>query len=386
LELDDTDITILKNNEILYMETNKKPFSTDNYINEYKKIEYIKKGGYGEVYKAKHYLTQKIVAIKEINLKNIKSNDLYNISRESSFLFSLKHKNIIKIYNSYLTLEALYIVMKYAEGGELTNVIKKDEGLDEKLCKFYFHQIYEAVRFIHNNNTVHRDLKPNNILFMDKEMKHIVIIDFGISGFYNKNQKEEIRAGTIYYVPPEIALKKDYKSNPKIDIWSLGIILYLLKFGKYPFNGKTHEEILKNIGYNALTFPNENNKISSTLFELLIGLLEKNPDKRIDINSNLFNLWFEDNIYSPIDIKTKLYLRTPSPLFTRSHRRNSVISSTKIVNLMTLSPEKKRTEKKTKTTKFLTKVINKNPHYMKETENQVNRNKKSSIFLKDGIQ
>lgn len=277
--------------------------------------------------------------------------------------------------------------MKYAEGGELTNIINKDKGLDENTCKFYFRQIYEAVRFIHNNNIVHRDLKPNNILFKDKERKKIVIIDFGISGLYNKNIKEEIKAGTVYYVPPEIALKKDYDSDPKIDIWSLGIILYLLKFGKFPFDGKNREEILKNIGYNTVTFPNNN--LSTTLFNLLLGLLEKNPIKRININSNLFELWFEDNIYTPIKIeggKTNLHLRTPSPLFNQSKRRNTVFYSTnKIINLMTIVPEKSRNDKKTKTTKLLTQVIKKNPHYMNQTENQVNRNKKKSTFLKDGI-
>ena len=389
LEIDDSDISILKNNDILYLEKNQKPFLTENYINEYQKIEYIKEGGYGKVYKAKHNLTQKIVAIKKINLKKIKSSELYNISRESSYLFSLKHKNIIKIYNSYLTLEELCIVMKYAEGGELTNIINKEKGLDEKLCKFYFRQIYEAVRFIHNNNIVHRDLKPNNILFKDKERKNIVIIDFGISGLYNKNIKEEIKAGTVYFVPPEIALKKDYTSDPKIDIWSLGIILYLLKFGKFPFDGKNKEEILKNIGYSILTFPNNIN-LSTTLFNLFLGLLEKNPDKRININSNLFELWFEDNIYTPIDlhdnVKTSLHLRTPSPLFNQGKRRNTVFSSVNnMINLLNIYPEKSRNDKKTKTTKLLTQVIKKNPHYMKETENQVNRNKKKSIFLKDGI-
>jgi myosin-light-chain kinase len=388
LEIDDSDISILKNNDILYLEKNQKPFLTENYINEYQKIEYIKEGGYGKVYKAKHNLTQKIVAIKKINLKNIKTSELYNISRESSYLFSLKHNNIIKIHNSYLTLNELCIVMKYAEGGELTNIINKDKGLDENICKFYFRQIYEAVRFIHNNNIVHRDLKPNNILFKDKERKKIVIIDFGISGLYNKNVKEEIKAGTVYYVPPEIALKKDYDSDPKIDIWSLGIILYLLKFGKFPFDGKNREEILKNIGYNTVTFPNNN--LSTTLFNLLLGLLEKNPIKRININSNLFELWFEDNIYTPIKIegngKTYLHLRTPSPLFNQSKRRNTVFYSTnKIINLMKIVPEKSRNDKKTKTTKLLTQVIKKNPHYMNQTENQVNRNKKKSTFLKDGI-
>jgi hypothetical protein len=101
-------------------------------------------------------------------------------------------------------------------------------------------------------------------------------------------------------------------------------------------------------------------------------------------------LWFEDNIYTPIkiedNVKTNLHLRTPSPLFNQSKRRNTVFYSTnKIINLMTIVPEKSRNDKKTKTTKLLTQVIKKNPHYMNQTENQVNRNKKKSTFLKDGI-
>ena len=292
IEIDDIDISDLRNNDILYLSLEGENFSNNNYINEYEYVSSIKKGGYGEVYKAKHTLTERIVAIKKTNLKNFSTDELYNISREALYLKSLRHKNIIKIYSSYLTEDALYIVMKYAKGGELTTILKKD-GLEEKKVKQYFKQIIKAIRFVHSNNVIHRDLKPTNILFLDEEKTKVVIIDFGISGLANGNNKEEIKAGTVFYVPPEIALKIDFKSSPKLDIWALGIILYQMIFGKCPFVGKNLSSTLDLIANQPLIYP-DNFIISESLLNLLNGLLQKKAFERIDINSELFEKWFND--------------------------------------------------------------------------------------------
>ena len=115
IEVDDIDISDLKNDDILYLDLNGDDFSINNYINEYEFVKFVKEGGFSEVYIAKHVLRGNLVAIKKTKIANLDADSLYNISRESMYLSTLKHKNIIKIYSSYLTDNALFIVMEYAK-------------------------------------------------------------------------------------------------------------------------------------------------------------------------------------------------------------------------------------------------------------------------------
>jgi serine/threonine protein kinase len=191
--------------------------------------------------------------------------------------------------------------MDFAEGGELTLLLKEKGTLSEEESKKIFKQIYEAVCYIHSQNIIHRDLKPNNILFLDKERTQIVIIDFGISGMANGNQREKIKAGTTSFLPPEMASGEEFSSSPKLDIWAMGIILYLMVEGCYPFDGKNTKEIIISILRSKLEF-NKKIKISTPLKNLIGGMLEKNYRFRIDDNSELFNKWFD---YTGPPIKRK---------------------------------------------------------------------------------
>ena len=292
IELEDIDIPYLKNNEIIFFTLNNSKFKSINHYNQYEFIRWIKSGGYGEVYLAKHIISNKEYAIKQIDISNFTSEELYKLSRENMILKSLKHKNVIKCIDSFSYDNKYFTVMEYAQGGELTDLLKNKEKLSEKECKSIFIQIYDAVKYIHENNIIHRDLKPSNILFLDKEKTHIVIIDFGISGFSNGNQKEEVKAGTIKFMPPESVSNIEYGSDTKFDMWSLGIILYRMIEGVYPFDGKNKKEIIKNIVKGNLEF-NKNIIISYPLRILIEGLLEKNSKFRIDNNSDLFTRWFK---------------------------------------------------------------------------------------------
>ena len=211
------------------------------------------------------------------------------------------HKNVIRCHDSFAHNNKFYTVMDFAEGGELTFLLKDKGALSEDETKKIFKQIYEAVCYIHSQNIIHRDLKPNNILFLDKERTHVVIIDFGISGMANGNQREKIKAGTTSFLPPEIASGEEFSSNPKLDIWSMGVILYLMVEGAYPFDGKNTKEIITSILRNRLEF-NKKIKISQPLKTLIGGMLEKNYRFRIDDDSELFNKWFN---YTGPSIKRK---------------------------------------------------------------------------------
>lgn len=252
----------------------------------------LKTGGYAEVYLAKHAISNQLVSIKKTDLHNFSTEELYNISREAVYLSTLIHKNIIKIINSYTYNDCLYNVMEYAEGGELSQLLMDDKPIAEDKIKSYFFQIINAVKFIHSKNVIHRDLKPNNILFFDKEQTQIVIIDFGISGICNGMSREIIKAGTVRYVPPELASGDVYSSSPKIDIWSLGIILYLMYFKVFPFEGNDND-ILEKIVNSPVSFPAKV-KIRKSLIPLIEGMLRKNPNNRIDISDPIFDEWYND--------------------------------------------------------------------------------------------
>ena len=286
--LDDVDIQYLKQNEIIFFTFDNSLFKSSNHLNQYIFIKWIKSGGYGQVFLTKHAYTEKQYAIKQIDISNFSNEDLYNISREHMILRSMKHKNVIKCYDSFAHDNKFYTVMDYAEGGELSLLLKEKKVLSENDAKKIFKQIYDAVCYIHGQNIIHRDLKPNNILFLDKERTHIVVIDFGISGFANGNQKEKIKAGTTSFLAPEMASGEEFSSNRKLDIWALGIILYKMVEGAYPFEGKNAKEIIMSILKGKLEF-NKKIKISYPLRTLIEGLLEKNHRFRIDDDSELLS-------------------------------------------------------------------------------------------------
>ena len=291
IPLDDTDIQYLKENEIIFFTFDNSSFKSSNHFNQYKFIRWIKSGGYGQVFLSKHVYSKKEYAIKQIDTTDFSNEDLYNISREHLILRSMLHKNVIRCHDSFAHNNKFYTVMDFAEGGELTLLLKDKGALSEDEAKKIFKQIYEAVCYIHSQNIIHRDLKPNNILFLDKERTQVVIIDFGISGMANGNQREKIKAGTTSFLPPEIASGEEFSSNQKLDIWAMGIILYLMVEGSYPFDGKNTKEIITAILKNRLEF-NKKIKISQPLKTLIGGMLEKNYRFRIDDDSELFNKWF----------------------------------------------------------------------------------------------
>ena len=301
IPLEDNDIQYLKQDEIIFFTFDSSSFKSSNHLNQYKFIRWIKSGGYGQVFLSKHVYTNKEYAIKQIDTTEFSNQDLYNISREHLILRSMQHKNVIRCYDSFAHNNKFYTVMDFAEGGELTYLLKEKGTLTEDEAKKIFKQIYEAVCYIHSQNIIHRDLKPNNILFLDKERTHIVIIDFGISGMANGNQREKIKAGTTSFLPPEMASGEEYSSNPKLDIWAMGIILYLMVEGCYPFDGKNTKEIIISILRGKLEF-NKKIKISYPLKTLIGGMLEKNYRFRIDDDSELFNKWFN---YTGPSIKRK---------------------------------------------------------------------------------
>ena len=324
IQIDDDEVPYLNENTILYISIDGNKFNNSNYFYQYEIIKNLKSGGFAEVILAKNLLNNEKVSIKKTDLKNFQTEELYNISREAVIINSLIHKNIVKILNTFTYDDSLYMVMEFCEGGELSNIIDCPEPIEENYFKKIFQQIHSAVRFMHSKNIVHRDLKPNNILFKDKERTEICIIDFGISGNSNGLSSEIIKAGTVKYCSPELVSGEHFQSNIKIDIWSLGVILYLIWYKMFPFDGDTDEKISEKIANEDVNFP-KNVKIKKSLANLIEGCLRKNPKKRIDCNDKLFDNWYKDESNVYYDWKEKI--KNPffrNNVFTGGGKYNSI--------------------------------------------------------------
>lgn len=296
IPFDDADLENIHQDSIVFFAENGAPFSTSNQYNIYTFVKQLKSGGYGKVFLAVSAINKQQYAVKQISTKKFTTEDLYLISRENLYLSSLSHKNIIKYYTSFSYDNSVYIVMDYAKGGELNKYVSRKGPLSEKEAKMIFQQVHSAIRYMHSMNIIHRDIKPNNIMFLDENHEHALLIDFGICGVSNGNEKEVIKAGTLDYLPPEIASGKEFVSNGKIDVWALGVVLYYMLYAKLPFEGKNDKEIITNILYNEPDYEYKgiDQKLSPSCLIILRKMLEKTQKFRCEINDESFSDWFNN--------------------------------------------------------------------------------------------
>lgn len=210
----------------------------DEFYDSYKYIEEIGSGACGYVYKALHYPTNSIRAIKKIELNP--NQDF----KEIEILKQAKHPNIVTPIEYTKDNTHLYIVTEFCEGGSLFDKILKQGRFSEAQCRTLVKQILSGLAYCHEKKIVHRDIKPENLLFESpKEDSQIKIIDFGVSTNFNSDYLYQ-KCGSAYYVAPEI-LKGGY--NEKCDIWSLGVVFYIMMTGQPLVDGRNQMEILRKI-------------------------------------------------------------------------------------------------------------------------------------------
>ena len=215
----------------------------------YEVVKQLGKGGYGKVYQVRNKKTGELRACKQLSKLNI--SDLVKFEREIDILIKTDHPNIIKLYDVFESNHNLYLVMEECNGGELFDKIlehiEKEEMYSEKEAANILLQVMSAVEYCHNNGICHRDLKPENLLYLKKgneENNPLKVIDFGLSQTIDVKKILNSKVGTAYYVSPEI-LQGSY--NEKCDIWSAGVILYVLLSGEPPFNGPSDSVIYSKI-------------------------------------------------------------------------------------------------------------------------------------------
>ena len=267
---------------------------TNNTFYDYHKIKLLGQGSFGTVYLVKNKKLNNNFAMKIIEKSSNDEEKEDEIKNEINILRKLDHPNILKINDFFSTKKEYFLITEFCPEGELFYEIKNFAPFDEALAGWYMKQILSAVNYCHKSKIIHRDLKPENILIYQRNKKgfnSIKIIDFGTAILFNKKDKN--LAGSIYYLAPEI-ISKNRKYTEKCDIWSCGIIMYILLTGKPPFNGDSDEEILKKILQNHLDLEKYPwSVISLKAKDLIKKLLETDTKKRITAEEALNHEWFK---------------------------------------------------------------------------------------------
>ena len=267
-------------------------YSNINDLYEIKGI--LGKGKFGKVKLGVHKQSGKQVAIKIINKNFLEGVDLEQIKSEIDILKIAKHPNIIKLYEVYENEKYIYIIMEYCLGGDLFSYIeKRNFKLSEERAAEIIHKLCTAVYFLHQYGIVHRDLKPENILMMDKtDNADIRLVDFGLGKMLGPGEKCNDPFGTFSYVAPEVLEEKEY--DFKVDLFAIGIITYLLVAGFLPFDDENSEkEIARQTVYEPTPFPKKIwNNISPEAKMFVDNLLNKDPDKRMNLGEVLQHKWF----------------------------------------------------------------------------------------------
>ena len=260
-------------------------FNITQYLNErFNIIKILGEGAFGKATLIQDKFTSELQVMKEINLRNLDEKAKSQLKEEGKIISQLDHKNIIKLYDDYHELNKEYLFMEYADGGDLMNQITKAinnrEIIPELKIINWFIEICEAIKYIHNKNILHRDLKELNIFLTSNN--NIKLGDFGLAKQLNANNNVAFTmVGTIIYESPEILNGRPY--DKKSDIWSLGVILYHLLTLKHPFMGMSQVQIINNITHGIYPLINSN-FYSKDIINLCYSILRVNPFERPGID------------------------------------------------------------------------------------------------------
>ena len=272
---------------------------------QYELKECIGKGAYGNVFRTINKTTKLEYAVKIIQKNKLNPNNIKYIYQEINILKLLKnfnHKNIIKPKDFYENSEYIFLIFEYIPFGDLGDFIQRHtRSMTSSLIKSISEQLVSSIKFLHSVGIVHRDLKLNNIMCSRDDNGKIIIklIDFGFSTVMTKNQLSNEIVGTLHYMPPEIINKEEY--NMKVDIWSCGVILYYLRYSRFPFDDSRRKITIlyQLIRMGRFMFGNVKYDFTKEqdmqYKQILLKCLQVNPERRISIQQLCEEKWFNDN-------------------------------------------------------------------------------------------
>lgn len=281
------------------------------------------RGHFAIVKLARHVFTGEKVAVKVIDKTKLDPVAQGHLFQEVRCMKMVQHPNVVRLYEVIDTATKLYLILELGDGGDMYDCIMKHEGgLSEEVAKCYFAQIVHAISYCHQLHVVHRDLKPENVVFFEKQ-GIVKLTDFGFSNKFQPGKKLNTSCGSLAYSAPEILLGDEYDA-PAVDIWSLGVILFMLVCGQPPFQEANDSETLTMIMDCKYSVPSH---ISNACRDLIGLMLQRDPKKRATLEQIESHEWLQGVDPSPA---TKL----STPLV--SHRSLSEEEHGSIIQRMVL--------------------------------------------------
>ncbi|XP_053740592.1 SNF related kinase b [Synchiropus splendidus] len=256
------------------------------------------RGHYAVVKLARHVSTGQLVAIKMIDKTKLDIMATSHLLQEVRCMKLVQHPNVVCLYEVIDTPTTLYLIMELAEGGDLYDyILRHERGVAEGTAKRHFAQIVRAVSYCHELHVVHRDLKPENVVFFPQQGA-VKLTDFGFSNLFQPGTMLATSCGSLAYSAPEILLGEEYDA-PAVDIWSLGVILYMLVCGVPPFQETNDSETLVMILDCRYSVPDH---VSAECRDLISRMLQKDPCQRASLKEIEAHRWLQgldDALLSP---------------------------------------------------------------------------------------
>ncbi|CAL8263401.1 unnamed protein product [Merluccius merluccius] len=256
------------------------------------------RGHFAVVKLARHVSTGQLVAIKMIDKTKLDGMATSHLLQEVRCMRLVQHPNVVRLYEAIDTPTTLHLVMELAEGGDLYDYILRHEGgVAERAAKRHFAQMARAVAYCHRLHVVHRDLKPENVVFFPRQGA-VKLTDFGFSNLFRPGDMLATSCGSLAYSAPEVLLGERYHA-PAVDIWSLGVILYMLVCGVPPFQETNDSETLVMILDCRYSVPDH---VSQGCRDLISRMLQKDPARRATLAEIEAHDWLaglDDALLSP---------------------------------------------------------------------------------------
>ncbi|XP_034084288.1 SNF-related serine/threonine-protein kinase isoform X2 [Gymnodraco acuticeps] len=253
------------------------------------------RGHFAVVKLARHVFTGEKVAVKVIDKTKLDTVATGHLFQEVRCMKLVQHPNIVRLYEVIDTQTKLYLILELGDGGDMFDyIMKHEEGLNEELAKKYFAQIVHAISYCHRLHVVHRDLKPENVVFFEKQGL-VKLTDFGFSNKFQPGKKLTTSCGSLAYSAPEILLGDEYDA-PAVDIWSLGVILFMLVCGQPPFQEANDSETLTMIMDCKYSVPDH---VSSACKDLIDRMLQRDPKHRASLEEIEGHAWLQGVDPSP---------------------------------------------------------------------------------------
>ncbi|XP_031669983.1 serine/threonine-protein kinase ULK3 isoform X1 [Oncorhynchus kisutch] len=251
--------------------------------------ERLGSGTYATVYKAyRKGDNREVVAVKVVGKKTLNKVSMENLLTEIEILKTVRHPHIVQLKDFQWDSENIYLILEWCSGGDLSRFIHSRRLLPERVARLFLQQIACALQFLHNHNISHLDLKPQNILLNGSVLK---LADFGFASYMSPWDEQSALRGSPLYMAPEMVCRRQYDS--RVDLWSVGVILYETLFGRAPFASRSYAELEEKIRSDKPIELPAGARVSRNCRDLLLRLLDRDPDTRLTFTQFFSHPWVD---------------------------------------------------------------------------------------------